>query len=28
VLGTSSTPVVWLADDAPDDDSSEQQGPG
>jgi len=28
VLGSSSTPVVWLADDAPDDDSSEEQGPG
>jgi anti-sigma factor RsiW len=28
VVGSSSTPVVWLADDAPDDDSSEQQGPG
>jgi len=28
VVGSSSTPVVWLADDAPDDDASEQQGPG
>jgi anti-sigma factor RsiW len=28
VVGSSSTPVVWLADDAPEDDSSEQQGPG
>jgi anti-sigma factor RsiW len=28
VVGGSSTPVVWLADDAPDQDSSELQGPG
>ena len=28
VLGGSTTPVVWLADDAPDDDASEQQDPG
>lgn len=28
LVGSSSTPVVWLADDAPDDDASEQQGPG
>lgn len=28
LVGSSSTPVVWLVDDAPDDDSSEQQGPG
>jgi anti-sigma factor RsiW len=28
VLGGSSTPVVWLADEAPDDDASEQQDPG
>lgn len=28
VIGSSSTPVVWLADDAPDHDSSEPQGPG
>lgn len=28
LVGGSSTPVVWLADDAPDDDSSEEQGPG
>ena len=28
VVGSSSTPVVWLADDTPDDDSSEQQDPG
>jgi hypothetical protein len=28
VLGTSRTPVVWLADDASDDETTEQQGPG
>lgn len=28
VVGSSSTPVVWLADDVPDDDSSEHEGPG
>jgi len=28
LVGSSSTPVVWLADDAPDDDSPEEQGPG
>ena len=28
VVGSSSTPVIWLADDAPDDETSEQQGPG
>ena len=28
VLGDSSTPVVWLADEASDDDAAEQQGPG
>lgn len=28
LVGSSSTPVVWLADDAPDDDAPEQQGPG
>lgn len=28
VLGGSTTPVVWLADDAPDDDAQEQQDPG
>jgi hypothetical protein len=28
VLGGSTTPVVWLADDAPDDDASYLQDPG
>ncbi len=28
VLGSSTTPVVWLADDATDDDAAQQQGPG
>jgi anti-sigma factor RsiW len=28
VLGGSNTPVVWLADDAPDDDAPEPQDPG
>lgn len=28
VLGSSSTPVVWLADDAAEDETTEQQGPG
>lgn len=28
VLGGSSTPVVWLADDVPDDDVLDQQDPG
>jgi anti-sigma factor RsiW len=28
VLGGSTTPVVWLVDDAPDDDAPEQQDPG
>jgi len=28
LLGGSSTPVVWLADDAADDDEADQQGPG
>ena len=28
VLGGSTTPVIWLADDAVDDDASEQQDPG
>ena len=28
VLGGSTTPVVWLADDVPDDDAAETQDPG
>jgi len=28
VVGTSSTPVVWLADDTQDDDDSHEQDPG
>jgi anti-sigma factor RsiW len=28
VLGSSTTPVVWLADDVADDDVAQQQGPG
>ncbi len=28
VLGSSTTPVVWLVDDAADDDAAPQQGPG